>query len=79
MINSMTPEEIRQMRSPILIEMDYFAMFVLIGNVQLALRHQEHVGPSSTIAKTLAREMAERIMTDLDVITPEVLAAYRMG
>lgn len=59
-------------------DMTYGEMFVvLVGNIQLALRHQENTGPSSVVVKTLAREMAERIITDLAVITPEVLAATK--
>lgn len=50
---------------------------ILIGQLQLALRHPENRGPSTEIVREVIAHMAQAIATATD--TPEVLQVVAMG
>ena len=48
----------------------------IVGNIQLAVRHPENVGPTSKIVVDAGRKLAALIKND-DVIPPDVIAEWR--
>lgn len=40
----------------------YTDWFVIVGQLQLALRHPENIGPAANLARVFAKQIAERIV-----------------
>jgi len=55
----------------------YFEMFCVLGNIELALRHPDNNGPSSARVREIGRQIAERLVEDIEDLTPEVVAKTR--
>ena len=50
------------------LEMDRFSMLVIVGSIELALRHPQFTGPSAQAAREIGFDFARRLLVDgLDV------------
>ncbi len=54
-------DALRSERGPILLELDVFAAFCLVGQVQLALRHPNNFGLSAETAAQFARNLSDHL------------------
>ncbi len=57
-------EELHNDPQTVLLSMSKLSAWVLLGQLQLALRHPENIGPTSEIARTIAIEIQEAICPD---------------
>jgi hypothetical protein len=53
--------ELQVREAPVLIELQPIEAWVLLGQLQLALRHPENTGPSAKITRVLARHIQARV------------------
>jgi len=55
------------------LHMTYLDAFIILGNLQLSLRHPENIGPSAVRSKQIARFLAKRLIQDIEDLTPEII------
>lgn len=57
-------EALRDDPQPVVLRMSKLSAWVLLSQLQLALRHPENVGPTSEIARTIAMNVQEALLPD---------------
>lgn len=57
------------------VTLTHFHMFVLLGEIELALRHPQNTGPSAQVARDIGRQMAAHLAATIDDVTPEFVRA----
>lgn len=51
----------------------YSDWFVIVGHIQLAIRHPENTGPAADYVRSLARQVAQRILENMPGFSDEML------
>ena len=62
--------------SPIYAEFDAYQLFVIVGQLQLALKHPENVGESAEVAEAIAEEFSALLIKAIPEIEPVIAAGW---
>lgn len=68
--------ELQAREAPVLIELQPVEAWVLLSQLQLALRHPENTGPSAKVSRQLALKIQERIASE-GVLAAEAEAGWQ--